>query len=118
MFEKMSQSEGKVIGYRVVGTITKDDYAAMVPDVEALVKKEGKINFLLDMTQFKWEKVSAWGADWGFGREFRNQIERLAIVGDKKWEKWLTKLAEPFYAGEGKYFTSAEMDDAWDWLSD
>jgi hypothetical protein len=38
----------------------------------------------------------------------------MALVGDAKWERHLTKLAQPFYAKQTKYFESD--DDAWDWL--
>lgn len=117
MFEKMSQSEGKVVGYKVVGTITKADYEIFVPEVEALVKQEGTINMLLDMTHFKWEKINAWGSDWKFGREYHQKIDKLALVGDKKWEEWITKLAEPFFAGQAKFFPPDDMDDAWKWLN-
>ena len=118
MFEKMSESSGNVIGFKVVGTITKTDYDTLVPEVEALVGREGEFRLLLDMTEFKWEKVEAWGADWRFGREYRKKIEKAAFVGDKEWEKWLAKLAEPFYAMESKFFQSADIQAAWGWLNE
>jgi hypothetical protein len=116
MFEKMNESTGNVAGYRVVGKITKDDYKTLVPEVEALIEQEGNIRLLLDMEQFKGEEVKAWGADLNFGREFHKKIDRLAIVGDKRWEKWLTALADPFYAQEAKYFKTDDRDAAWSWL--
>lgn len=118
MFEKMNESAGNVAGYRVVGKITKDDYESLVPEVEALVEQEGNIRLLLDMEQFKGEEVEAWGADLKFGREFRKKIDKLAIVGDKRWEKWLTALADPFYAREAEYFKTDDRDAAWSWLQE
>jgi len=118
MFKKLDDSHDNVIGYTAIGSITKDDYSEMVPEVEALAEEYETIDMLIDLTQFKWEKVSAWGADLRFGREFRKKIERLAIVGDKRWESWLTKMAAPFYAREAKFFHTDEMDSAWQWLSD
>ena len=84
MFEKMEESAGNVVGYRVVGRITKDDYETLTPEVEALVKQEESIRLLLDMEQFEWEKVNAWGADLNFGRELKKKIDKLAIVGNKR----------------------------------
>jgi hypothetical protein len=51
-----------------------------------------------------------------FGHDYHEKITKMAIVGDKKWEKWLTKLVDPFYASQAKYFHTTEMDAAWDWL--
>lgn len=116
MIEKLQESSGDVLGYKVSGTVTKSDYEVMVPEVQALVEQEGSIKVLLDMTDFKWEKVSAWGSDFRFGRDYHKKIEKMAIVGDKTWEKWLTKVAEPFYAEEAEYFSSGDSEAAWNWL--
>jgi hypothetical protein len=71
MIQKMNQSAGNVVGYKISGTVIKVDYDTMVPEVEALVKQYGTVELLLEMTEFKWEKVSAWGADMKFGRDSR-----------------------------------------------
>jgi hypothetical protein len=116
MIQKMNQSAGNAVGYKISGTVTKADYDTMVPDVEALVEQNGTVNLLLEMTEFKWEKVSAWGTDMEFGRDYHKKIEKMAIVGDKKWQEWLTKVTEPFYAVEAKFFSPDDVDDAWAWV--
>jgi len=118
MFEKLDASHGNVVGYKVVGTITKQDYDVFVPQVEALVEDEGSIRMLLDMTAFKWEEVGAWLADWEFGRKYHDTIEKMALVGDRKWEEWLGKIAGKFYAQEAEFFSSADPDAAWAWLEE
>jgi aspartate-semialdehyde dehydrogenase len=42
---------------------------------------------LLSDKGHQWEKVEAWGADWKFGREYHQKISKMAIVGNKTWEK-------------------------------
>lgn len=39
----------------------------------------------------------------------------MAIVGDKKWQKWATHLAAPFYAREAQYFDAEDAESAWAW---
>jgi hypothetical protein len=116
VFEKMTESSGNAIGYKVVGAITKADYEQMMPEVEALVQNEGNIRLLLDMEEFRTEKAEAWGADLKFGRAYRKKIDKLAFIGNKKWEEWLAKLADPFYAREAKFFHTSDVDSAWAWL--
>ncbi|MDD2835184.1 MAG: STAS/SEC14 domain-containing protein [Methanothrix sp.] len=116
MFEKLSGSSGNVVGYKAIGTITASDYLKMEPDVKALVEKEGNIRLLIDLSEFKWEKMEAWLQDLKFGSEFRHEIQKIAIVGDKTWEKWMTYLARPFYARDAKFFHIADIDKAWAWL--
>ena len=116
MIEKIKESSGNVIGYKVSGTIKKEDYETMVPEFEALVQEDGSANLLMDMTDFKWEALDAWGTDMKFGRDYHKKIEKMASVGDKRWEKWMTKIAEPFYAKEAQFFETADSEAAWNWL--
>jgi hypothetical protein len=44
-------------------------------------------------------------------------VERIALVGDKKWEGWMAKVCEPFTAATVKYFGAGELDSAWAWAS-
>ena len=37
MIEKMAESSGNVLGYKVTGTITVDDFKKIEPEVNALV---------------------------------------------------------------------------------
>jgi hypothetical protein len=114
MIETMEKSTGGVLGYAVSGTVTKADYETLVPAVGAAIDEHGSVCLLFDLTGFKWEKVSAWGSDLNFGKQYHDKIDKMAIVADKKWAKHLTKLAQPYYAKEAQYFEAA--DDAWDWL--
>ena len=116
MIEKLADSSGNVIGFKCIGNITASDYKKMVPEVKALVEKEGNIRLLIDLSEFKWEKMEAWLQDLKFGSEFRHEIQKIAIVGDKTWEKWITHLAKPFYARDAKFFHTAEINKAWAWL--
>ena len=118
MIKKLEGSHDSIIGYQAIGDIVKDDYKSMVPEVEALASKYETIYMLIDMSRFKREEISAWESDLQFGREFRKNIGKLALVGDKRWEKWMAKLAVPLYAREAKFFHTDQMDAAWQWLGD
>ncbi len=100
MLEKMSQSSGNILGFKAIGTIIKDDYTVLTAEVEAVLQQEDSFCLLLDLEEFDGEKIKAWVADFKFGHEYRKKIEKLAIVGNKKWQKGLAALADPFYARE------------------
>ncbi|GAA4063771.1 SpoIIAA family protein [Agromyces indicus] len=108
------RSSGDILGFVVSGDVTKADYDVLTPAVEAAVEEHGEVKLMLDLTDFRWEKVGAWGADLRFGHEFHEKVARMAIVGHKKWEERLALLASPFYAREAAYFE--DPDAAWAWL--
>jgi len=115
MIETTEKSSGDTLGYKASGDITKADYQTLEPAVEAAIQKYGSVKLLFDLTDFKWEKVSAWGDDLNFGKQYKDSVEKMALVGDAKWEKHMTRVAGPLYAKEAKYFEN--VDDAWDWLN-
>ncbi len=81
--------------------------------MQALVDKEGgSISLLFDMAQFKWEDIDAWGADFNFGRTYR-KIDKMAVVGNKTWQKWLTEFVELFYHSvEARFFDPMDIEAA------
>ena len=116
MIEKLAESSGNVVGYKAIGVITATDYLKLEPEVRDLVEKEGNVNMLIDLTDFEWEKLETWLQDLEFGIEFHKKIQKLAIVGNRTWEKWIAHLARPFYARNVKFFHSDNIDKAWAWL--
>jgi hypothetical protein len=116
MIQKLAESSGNVVGYKAIGEITASDYLKLEPEVRDLVEKEGNVRMLIDLTEFQWEKMEAWLQDLEFGYKFHNKITKMAIVGNKTWEKWLTALARPFYARDAKFFYTNDIDKAWAWL--
>lgn len=116
MIEQIPDSHDAVLGFRVVDDITAEDYEVLRPAVQAAVDEHGSVRLLLDLTEFRHEKIEAWGADLRFGQHFHDAIERLAIVGDHTWQKWLARLSEPFYAREAQFF--ADQPTAWGWLEE
>jgi len=116
MVEMMNESSGNVVGFKAAGVIEPADYEYLVPKFEELIRQHGSMRVLMDMHEFKSEAPAAWWADIKFGHEFHNKIEKIAIVGDKRWEKWMTAFCAPFYTREAKYFRTDEMATAWSWL--
>ena len=116
MIETMEKSTSACLGYKLYGSVTSADYLTLNPAVAAALKANGSVSLLFDMTDFTWEKPSAWGDDLDFGQEFQGSISKMAIVGDKGWEKASAKFAEKEFAKEAKFFES--VNDAWDWLTD
>ncbi len=70
---------------------------------------------MLDLSQFHWQKVSAWSSDLDFGRTYKDRINKMALVAEARWVEHLAKLAEPFYAKKVKSFETDE--EAWDWIT-
>jgi hypothetical protein len=112
------ESGGKLLVVHVSGKLVKEDYEHFVPEFERLVRQHGKLRLLFDMTGFHgWEASAAW-EDFKFGIEHFADIERLAMVGEKKWQQGMAIFCKPFTKAAVRYFEHADATAAREWLDE
>jgi hypothetical protein len=110
-------SAGRVLEVRVTGKLTKEAYQKFVPAVDAQIKQYGKLRILFIMQDFHGWTAGAMWEDLKFDLKHWKDIERLAIVGDKKWEKGMAAFCKPFTKATIRYFDVSQLDEAREWLS-
>ena len=116
--ELLETDEGKVLTIKATGKLSKEDYEAFVPKVEQLIKHFGKIRILFEMKDFHgWDAGALW-QDIKFDIKHFKDIERLAMVGDRKWEKGMSVFCKPFTTAKIKYFESKDSDKAQAWIKE
>jgi hypothetical protein len=109
---------GKVLEVNANGTLSKDDYSNLVPAVERLIHDHGRINILFSMDHFHgWSPGGLW-EDMKFDVHHFGDIQRLALVGDKRWEKWMARFCRPFTSAKIRYFDRQHTDEARGWVSE
>ncbi|MBX3562687.1 MAG: STAS/SEC14 domain-containing protein [Sphingomonas sp.] len=98
------------------GKLTADDLARFEPRFEALARS-GPTPMLIELgPDFSgWTPCALW-SDLSFDRRHRSQFGRIAIVGDKGWERWGTELTDPLFPGEMRFFDRGASDQAEAWL--
>ncbi len=100
---------------QVEGKLTSKDYEDFVPEIENLMKA-GKIRILLELTGFHGWTAGALWEDTKFAARHFNDIERIAIVGNKKWEEGMAIFCKPFTRATIRYFDSHEIESAKKWI--
>jgi len=107
---------GKVLAIKLSGKLAKEDYEQFVPKVEELIKQHGKLRILMEMHDFHgWELGALW-EDIKFDVKHFRDIERLAMIGDRKWESGMAVFCKPFTTAKIKYFDVSKVDDARQWI--
>ena len=111
------RDNGKVLEVAVSGKLTHDDYRQFAPAFERLVKQHGKIRVLFEMTDFHgWDMAALWD-DIKFDVTHFSDIDRLAMVGDRRWEHGMAGFCRPFTTATIRYFDHSHIDDARRWLN-
>jgi len=120
MIERLRESSGGVIGFKVVGKMTAEDIKSFEPQLEVVVRerKHKPIGILADLSEMQ-------GADWKarweelrFLQKHTDHIARMAIVGADKWEEIMAILTAgaSVLEAETRYFDKAQMLRAWEWV--
>ena len=108
---------GKCLEVHLTDKLVKKDYETFLPAVERLVAQHGKIRMLVEMHDFHGWTAGALWADIKFDAKHFNDIERLAIVGETKWEKGMAAFCKPFTTAKVRYFDYTKGTEARDWLA-
>jgi hypothetical protein len=118
MIEQLSGLPAHTIGFKMSGKLHDEDYKKFVPLVDAEIAKEGKVNFLAQFHDFHgWDMHALWD-DTKFAATHCTKIKRIAMVGDKAWEKWMALVCKPFTLAKIRYFDTAELEAAKAWLAE
>lgn len=115
-FSVTESMEGKLIEVEITGTLTKEAYQEFVPMTEAAIKKHGRVRMLVVMHDFHGWTAGALWEDLKFDYKHFSHIERLAIVGETKWEHGMAIFCKPFTVALIKYFDRAQLEDARAWI--
>jgi len=107
---------GKVLELHLTGTLAGEDYEKFVPEVERLVEQHGKIRMLVEMHDFHGWTAGALWEDTKFTVQYFSDIERLAVVGEAKWQEGVSLFAKPFTSAVVRYFDRTKVDKAREWL--
>ena len=124
MVERLDGLPAGVIGFRLTGKLSRDDYhdALMQPIYAALDRGE-KLKILIELPdEFDgldlgalWEDMKAAGS---VGLKHRDSWERFALVTDKDWVRHGVSAFGWISPGELRVFEAGERERAVAWLAE
>src|SRR6516164_3450642 len=118
MIEMLSGLSANAVGFKLSGKLHDEDYKKFVPLVDDAIARSGKVRLLALFHDFHgWDLHALWD-DIKFSTTHCTKIERVALVGDKAWEKWMAAVCKPFTMAKVRYFDIAEVGAAEAWLAD
>lgn len=102
----------------VQGKLSKETYQEFVPVLEDVIRREGKLRLMFVMKDFHgWTAGALWD-DLKFDLKHFKDIERLAIVGETRWQKGMAVFCKPFTTAKVRYFDASDEHGARDWLGE
>jgi hypothetical protein len=118
MIEQLPERSERILGFKMSGKLHDEDYQHFVPVIDAAVAKHGKVRLLAQFHDFHgWDMHALWD-DIKFSTTHCTKIDRIALVGEEAWEKWMAKVCKPFTMAKLRYFDASEIDAARAWLEE
>jgi hypothetical protein len=110
------ENNGKLVAVQVSGKLVKADYERCVPEFDRLIRQHGKLYLLFELSDFHGWEVGALWDEIKLDLKHFDDIERLAVVGDKRWEKDMVAFYRPFTEATIRYFDQGNAAEARKWL--
>ena len=107
----------KLLHVKVTGKLTKESYETFAPLVDQLIQEQGKLSVLFEMHDFHGWTAGAMWEDIKFDFKHWKDLERLAIVGESKWENGMSVFCKPFTSAKIQYFEHNQLAEALKWVA-
>jgi len=111
-------SDEKLFEVQVSGKLTAEFYHQFVPAVEKQIEQYGKLHILFIMHDFHGWTAGAMWEDLKFDLKHWKDIERLALVGETKWQHGMASFCKPFTQATIRYFEHDQLDEARKWAAE
>lgn len=97
--------------------ITEQDFMELREELDKLIKNYPKIRWFYEMQDFDGWEVKTFFEDTKYSFEHKDDFEKIAMVGEKKWQEWMTGIMKPFTSAEVRYFEIKDKKEAEKWIT-
>lgn len=116
MYERLTESDGRVLGYRLLGRPAPEHVEEVVAELKEGIRRHGEIRVLLQLPiQERPDLPTAWRELRHLSSELR-EVSRIAIVGTRVQERWYVRVFGALVPMPVRYFHARNMEEAWEWL--
>ncbi len=119
MFKFIEGLPQDVMAIEATGKVTHEDYKSiLIPKAEAMMSK-GPIKMLYVIgKEFTGFEAGALWDDSVFGLTHWHDFSHIAVVTDHAWLRAMVGMFKPFFHGDVRLFSLAELSTAKSWIKD
>ena len=119
MFEHIKKIKGRVVAIKFTSEITEDEHRSIDRLLKAAIARWGRIRILLTVKHYpSLSSAEALYEDLRMFKFHSENIERMAVVGDRPWKSTWVGLFGLFSRMQTDYFELERIEDAWQWVNE
>lgn len=98
------------------GDLTVDEFKQVIHQLESLCTAHPRINVLFDATHLEKYEFKIALEEYDFYKKYKNYLGRVAVVSDRPFFTFMTKLFGKFIDAEYEHFSSDDIEKAREWI--
>lgn len=115
MYQVIWQEDDK-IEIALSGKLTSEEFAQVIHQLESLCTMKPHINVLFDAGDIENYDFKIILDEFDFYKKYKNHLNRVALVSDRKFESYLLNQFNKFTNTEFKTFPDNEIEQARKWI--
>jgi hypothetical protein len=113
----LQETEADLVAVRVTGKLTERDFDQYRVLVREKMELYGGIRLYFEMVSFTGWQPGSFLENALFDLIHSRKFRKVAMVGEKDWQRWAAGLADLVKAGRVRYFQLNEREFARAWLN-
>jgi len=116
MLQIIDIKRDNVIATIATGKLQQQDIEKVHPIIHSILNKGLKVRWYFEMNNFEGWTIKGLWEDFKMDVAHEKDYERIAMVGDRKWQEWATQFMKPFTNADIKYFNINQKEEAKIWI--
>lgn len=116
MIHLLNSEKENLIAAKVSGEISKEEVQKLHPLIHEIIDKNKKVDFYLELHDFHGYDLKGMWEDLKIDAAHISDYGNMAIVGEKKWQKWASRAIDIFTGSKVKYFDLTDKESAKEWI--
>lgn len=123
MLQVLSLTHKNIIATKANDLLGINDYEKIHPLIHNIISSGKKVRWYFEMDDCLISNAAGFWEDGIIEVNYVNlkfthsdDIEKIAIVGVKKWEVWMRSIMKPFVIAKVKYFDLVDKESAFEWI--
>ncbi|MDP1763690.1 MAG: STAS/SEC14 domain-containing protein [Sediminibacterium sp.] len=125
MLQLLDFTQKNIIATKANDLLGINDYEKIHPLIHNIISSGKKVRWYFEMDEFSISNSTGFWEDGIIEVKYgslnfthSDDIEKIAIVGNKKWKKWMHSIMKPFTKASVMYFDLPDREKGMQWIMD
>jgi hypothetical protein len=114
---EIASKRGNQLDVIASGKLDRQDYQALLPELERAIDEYGKVRLYLELRDFHGWLASGLWQEIKTDIRHRSHFEKTAVVGEDDIQRLAVQLADKLFSGPVRFFPKSQRAEARRWLA-